>query len=81
MPSNNVQTHECIDLDKVELMIQSNRLYKIYRDKQGAYSRLNRSLSRVVVNRSKRESSDAPEIKAQIYSVNEDLPAHQVARM
>ena len=48
MPGNNIQTHECIDLDKAKLMIQSNRLYKVYRDKQGAYSRLNRSLSQVV---------------------------------
>ena len=38
MPGNNVQTHECMDLDKAKLMIQSNRLYKIYRDKQGTYS-------------------------------------------
>ena len=33
MPGNNVQTHECVDLDKAKLMIQSNRLYKIYREK------------------------------------------------
>ena len=48
VPSNNVQTHECMDLDKVKLMIQYNWLYKVYRDKQGAYSRLNRSLSWVI---------------------------------
>ena len=64
VPGNNVQTHECMDLDKAKLMIKSNRLYKIYRDKQGAYSRLNGSLSRVIGELSKRQNSDAPEIKA-----------------
>ena len=48
VPGNNVQTDKCMDLDKAKLMIQSNWLYKVYRDKQGAYSRLNRSLSWVI---------------------------------
>ena len=39
-----------MDLDKTKLMIKSNRLYKIYRDKQGAYNRF------IVINKFVNES-------------------------
>ena len=62
MPGNSVQTHEYMDLDKAKLMIKSNRLYNIYRDKQGAYSWF--IVINKFVNESKQENSDAPKIKA-----------------
>ena len=62
MSGNSVQTHECMDLDKAKLMIKSNRLYNIYRDKQGAYSWF--IVINKFVNESKQENSDAPKIKA-----------------